>query len=255
MIKRDRQHIQSLMRAFDILEVVRDSTEPMRATDIATATNLGVATAHNIIRTLYAREYLAQDKNNHYMLGVACMQLRLGSSNYFSRMREVVDPVVKELAIATNDTTFFGCESNASLVCVALSTGKGYLVVQPEQIWLEKLHCTGAGKVIIAEKGIDWFAKLAEQFPLQKVASKTITTIEKMGREIEKIKKDGYSLCVRECTEDVSALGIPVYAENGEFLGALAQSIPTVFFEAGRVNIEERVNILRKYAEKITEQF
>ena len=254
MVKKERQYIQSLMRALDILEVVRDSDEPIRATDIATATGLGVATAHNIIRTLYARKYLAQDKHNRYLSGVSCLQLREAAERGFSHIREVVGPVVKELAVETNDTTFFGCEANSFLVCVALSQGIGHLVAQPEQHWLKMLHCTGAGKVIIAEKGIEWFGEQVKREPLKKIASNTITTVDEMQVEIEKIKSNGYSLCIGESSEEVSALGIPVYGQSGEFIGALAQSVPTLFIESGRINIDDRVKILQTYAEKISEQ-
>ncbi len=253
-VKKERQHIQSLMRALDILEAVRDSSEPMRSTDIAAATGLGMATAHNIIRTLFARKYLAQDKHNRYLLGVECMQLQTGALNCFSRVRDAVGPVVRKLAEETNDTTFFGCEANMSLVCLSLCQGGGNLVVRPEQHWLKLLHCTGAGKVILAEKGIDWFAELAELNPPEKIAANTITTVGEMRVEIEKIKRNGYALCMGECSEDVSALGIPVYDKHGEFVGALAQSIPSLFIEAGRIDINERVKILRKHAEMISAQ-
>lgn len=46
--------IQSLDRAFDILEIIRDNLGAVCATDIANELSRGVA-AHNLIRTLYAR--------------------------------------------------------------------------------------------------------------------------------------------------------------------------------------------------------
>ncbi len=75
-----------------------------------------------------------------------------------------------------------------------------------------------------------------------------------MRVEIEKIKRNGYALCMGECSEDVRALGIPVYDKHGEFVGALAQSIPSLFIEAGRIDINKRVKILRTYAEQISDQ-
>jgi len=67
--------IQSLDRALDILEIVRDGAGSLRSSDIAERAGLGVATAHNIIRSLYQRGYLAQDENSRYLLGPECFRL------------------------------------------------------------------------------------------------------------------------------------------------------------------------------------
>lgn len=253
-MKKERVHIQSLMRALDILEVVRDSKEPIRATEIARLTGLGVATAHNIIRTLYARNYLAQNNKGRYMLGALCLQLKSNCEDYFSEIRAASKAVIEELSKETGDTTFLGCELDGSLVCAALSQGDGNLVAQVQQNWLSKLHCTGAGKVIIAEKGIDWFAKTIEKHPLQKLASQTIMTLEEMQQEVDKIKRQGYSFCNRESSEEVSALGIPVYRKDGGFIGALAQAVPRLFLESGAIDVNQRVKILRRYAAKIADK-
>ena len=148
--------IQSVDRALDILEVVRDSAAPVRSTDIAAKVNLGLPTAHNIIRSLYARGYLAQDENNRYLPGPACLKMGGAAGGAFDGLKRAVAGAVKALAEETGDTAFFGAEYFGSLYCVAIQVGGGQLVVSARQDWLERLHCTAAGKIIIAEKGAAW---------------------------------------------------------------------------------------------------
>lgn len=57
--------IQVVERALNILEVIRDSKEPMRAIDIARQIELSSAAANNIVRTLFIRGYLDQNENGH----------------------------------------------------------------------------------------------------------------------------------------------------------------------------------------------
>ena len=97
-MKKEPVHIQSLMRALDILEVVSDSKEPIRATEIPRLSGLGVATAHNIIRTLYARDYLAQNNKGRYMLRALCLQLKSNCEDYFSEIRAASKAVIEELS-------------------------------------------------------------------------------------------------------------------------------------------------------------
>lgn len=245
--------IQSLDRALDILEIIRDSSAPVRATDIAEKLGLGVATAHNIIRSLYIRGYLGQDENNRYVLGPECFRLYREAAEPFEQLRKAVVPQVGALAAATGDTTFFGTEYYGTLYCVSLSVGNGQLVVSGKQDWLNKLHCTAAGKIIIAEKGLDWFKRIAAKQSPEKFTNCTLTTSSAMEKEIVKIKKSAYALSIDECSGGVSALGIPVYDKAGKFIGSLAQSFPTMYLENGTVNPDKRVKLLRSFAVKIVE--
>lgn len=245
--------IQSLDRALDILEIIRDSSAPVRATDIAEKLGLGVATAHNIIRSLYIRGYLGQDENNRYVLGPECFRLYREAAEPFEQLRKAVAPQVSELASATGDTTFFGIEYYGTLYCVSLSVGNGQLVVSGKQNWLDKLHSTAAGKIIIAEKGLEWFKRIAAKQSPEKFTSHTLTTSTEIDEEIAKIKKTAYALSVDECSVGVAAIAIPVYGNAGKFIGSLAQSFPSMYLENGTVNPDERVRLLQSFAVKIIE--
>ena len=93
-MEKKKSLIQSLDRALDILELVRDSAGAVRSSDIAEKVGLGVATAHNIIRSLYQRGYLAQDDNSRYLLGPECFKLYQGVSDNIAALRRVVEPAV-----------------------------------------------------------------------------------------------------------------------------------------------------------------
>lgn len=249
-----RTLIQSLDRAFDILEIVRDSPSAVRATDIAAQLSLGVATAHNLIRSLYARGYLTQDENNRYLLGSECFKLYSAAGNNFDELRNIVAAPVQNLADESGDTTFFGCEYYGTLYCVFISTGGGQLVVAAKQEWLDKLHSTAAGKVVIAEKGIEWYKNICKNNPPQKFTKKTITSLKSMITEIFKIKKNAYALSDKECSDEVAAIAIPVYDKSNKFIGSLAQSFPSFYLENGKINIEKRVKLLNSYTEKISNE-
>ncbi len=246
--------IQSLDRALDILELIRDRDDSVRASDIAEELGLGVATAHNIIRSLYQRGYLTQDDNSRYLLGPECFKLFKRAASNFEELRRVIDPPVAELAKKTGDTTFFGCEYYGSLYCVSHSVGGGQLVVQNQQRWLEQLHCTGCGKMIIAHYGIEWYERLCKRKKPQKFTEKTILTTNDMAQELELIDKQNYALSIGECYDGIAAIGIAVYDAKGGFVGSLSQSFPSFFLESGQVVPKERAALLQKYAEKISHE-
>lgn len=254
-MKKKKPLIQSLDRALDILELIRDSSVPVRASDIAEQLGLGVATAHNIIRSLFYRGYLTQNDSSRYMLGRECLKLYKAATDNFEELRNIVKAPVEELAKRTGDTTFFGIERLNGLYCLALSMGGGALVVNNSQEWLDRLHCTAAGKIVISEKGMEWFRGLCEKHPPVKFSKNTVITVESMSAELEKIRNDGYALSIGECSEGIAAIGIAVYTAKGSFLGSLAQSFPSFYLESGKIIPAERVALLRKYAKMIINEY
>lgn len=250
-MEKKKSLIQSLDRALDILEIVRDSSESSRSMDIAEKMGLRVATTNNILRSLYQRGYLAQDENSRYTLGPECFKLYQDASDSFEELRRIVSAPVKELAEKSGDTTFFGSEYYGTLYCVAISVGGGQLVVSNTQKWLDLLHCTAAGKVIIAEKGVEWYKKVCAKKEPVKLTSRTIVTCDGMAREIEKIQRDGYALSIGESAEEIAAIGVAAYNNDGTFVGALAQAFPAIYLETGKVDPKERNLILKQYTREI----
>jgi IclR family acetate operon transcriptional repressor len=253
-LEKKKPLIQSLERSLDILEIVRDATAAIRSTDVAQQAGLRVPTANNILRTLFQRGYLRQDANSRYLLGPECFKLYSKASDSFSDLRRVVGTPVRELAEGTGDTAFFGCEYYGTLFCVALSQGGGQLVVSPQQSWLEQLHCTAAGKIVIAEKGVEWYAGLCRREPPKKLTPCTIVTVQGMVSEIEQIRQVGYALSVGESAEEIAALGVAVHDRSGMFVGSLAQSFPALYLESGRIEPARRAKRLHQIAERIARE-
>ena len=99
--------VQSVERALDILELVEKSQRPMRSGEIAKALGLSPATASNLIRTLYMRNYLKHNKDNTYTLGV--QNFILGSSaDTWKTLRNVSDSILQALSRESEAASFLG---------------------------------------------------------------------------------------------------------------------------------------------------
>ena len=76
--------IQSVDRAIEILEIVRDADGPVRAAMIAHEMELPLKTAHNLIRSLLQHGYLVQNEEKSYQLGPECFLLADQAKGPFS---------------------------------------------------------------------------------------------------------------------------------------------------------------------------
>ena len=74
--------VQSVLRALDLLRAIAEAPSGLRLGDMAEATGLGKTTAHNLVRTLCARGFLARDASGRYVMGDAVYEMaQLGRRN------------------------------------------------------------------------------------------------------------------------------------------------------------------------------
>ena len=123
--------------------------ETIRSSDIAAALELSPNTASNLVRTLYDRGYLSQDESRRYRLGCQCAALGAAADKW-GRLREIALPVLKQTALETGDLTFLGVRDGHSLLCLEQVAGSGAITISPKQVWMDKLHCSASGKILLA---------------------------------------------------------------------------------------------------------
>jgi DNA-binding IclR family transcriptional regulator len=243
----------SVERALDILELLNHQGS-MRCVEIAAKLEAAPNTTNNMLRTLFRRGYLSQDENGHYLPGPACFFLASGN-NYINFLQETAKPAMMKLAEKTGDNAFLGIDSGGQLIIAVRIEGVSPIKVSEEnQHWKKKIHTTGAGKVILSEKGIDWFKSVSGNI-LAKLTEQSITEWDALEKEINKIRKKGFAECKDESTEGISALGVPVRDKSGKTFAALSQSFPTFFVENGKINIQERIKFLKDCSEQISYEY
>ncbi|HEY1175550.1 MAG TPA: helix-turn-helix domain-containing protein, partial [Phytomonospora sp.] len=69
MAERATGGVQSLERAFDLLEVLADAGGVLGLSDLAARSGLPLPTIHRLVRTLVPLGYLRQDASRLYTLG------------------------------------------------------------------------------------------------------------------------------------------------------------------------------------------
>ena len=249
MAKKNR--IQSIDRALDVLEAVRDAPSAIRAVDIAAKLALPETTVHNIVRSLYYRGYLAQDEHARYALGNACLNLGNAGAKRFAHLIKPAEKYVKKIASETGDTTAVYCQYNMDLFLIASCHGRGDLIVQESKTIHDAMHRTATGKVIIAENGIDFFKQYAKRKKIKKVTDNTIIDAQAMEEQIAFYKQHGYMTCNGESSVHIASIAVPLFQNDGTFIAALGQNFPASFLLSGDRVFETRAELLGRYAKEI----
>lgn len=244
--------IQSVERALDILELVRKAGGALRSSEIALGLKLKANTANNLIRTLYRRNYLGQDEHGRYFLGAEWCRFGVESDRW-ATLRQVALPAMQRLSQETGDNAFLGVNADGRLLCVTQTEGTGAVVISQNQAWMDQMHCTASGKILLAYGGTELFEQLKRRGPLHCYTPATITDWDSLREEIELTHQRQYALCKDEGNQGVTVLGVGVLDRQGELIAALSQPFPSYYLQTKEISITERVEILNRYAREIVE--
>lgn len=89
------------------------------------------------------------------------------------------------------------------------------------------LHCTAAGKAILAHKPRADIHEWIEQFGLTRKTENTVTSKDALFDELETIQQQEVAFDDEEWIDGVRCIAAPVISETDEILGAVSVSAPT----------------------------
>jgi DNA-binding IclR family transcriptional regulator len=231
---RTTEKVQSIERAVSILRSFTEAEPELRVTVLAQRLDLHKSTVSRILATLQQDGLVAQNpETGKYRLGLGLISLAgvaLGrldvrgvSQPYLNRLVEVSQETV-------NVTVMDGRE------CVNIER-----IASPKPIryvgWIGRrtpLHCTAAGKVLIAEMSEKERRGLLQP-PLTAYTDKTIVDVSMLNRSMNQVQKQGYAIVHEEFEEGFSAIAAPVHGLGGEVVGAISISGPSYRLGPGQI--------------------
>ncbi len=227
--------VQSIVRAFSLLEALGDSRGEVGLADLSKRVGLHVSTTHRLLATLVTQGYARQNADTgRYALGAKALHL---AESYLGQMdlRLVARPFLERLSEETGET--------ANLVILdgqeALYLDK---VESPQSLRIfsrigrrAPLHCTAVGKVLLADRSKAAVDALLGQGPLERLTRNTVTAVSQLRRELEKVQDEGFALDREECEDGACCIAVPVRNAKGEAVAAIGISGPAVRMHVRRI--------------------
>lgn len=217
---------QTVGRALDILEAFMESNDALGITELSRRVHLNKSTAYRIVQALRTRHYIIQDhQSNKYCLGHKI--LRLASSFlHQNKLREIARTHLEELSQKTSQTIQLGILERDKVVYIDQVEGSDIFQVRLRIGDRGPLHCTAAGKSILAflpEGEVDKIFEKSRFFPF---TDKTITSLSLLKKDLKKIRKAGFSFSDQEYDRNLRAIGAPIIGMGSRVMGALALVAP-----------------------------
>jgi DNA-binding IclR family transcriptional regulator len=89
------------------------------------------------------------------------------------------------------------------------------------------LHITAVGKLFLAAESTDRSAEYVRRTGLPRFTENTLTDADNLGKELEKIRRQGYAFDNEEAEKGVSCIGAGIYNDEGRIVAGLSVSAPS----------------------------
>ena len=227
MIKADTRTIKSVETACEILTCLRNQ-DHNTVSGIAEHLEKSPGTIHTHLATLHQFGYVVQE-GTEYELGPEF--LPMGEYvRHHSPLYKAAKDQIDELARETGEAAHLIIEHHGRLYAMYERFGENAVGVEfhhrKRENSLKHLHCTAAGKAILASVPREKFITVIDRNGLPPMTSSTITKIDELVEELEEIRARGVSFADEEQLEGLRAVGASVQDKNDTVVGAIAVSGP-----------------------------
>lgn len=244
--------VKSVAKVLDIIEHLGASRRVVSVSDLARATGMNVSTAYRLLQTLTGRGYVVQELSNRgYVLGPRFFQLGVAYLEG-SDLAAIARPHLEALRDEVGETAYLVAFSRGEIVQLGKADGKQAASASIRSMVREPAYCTATGKVLLSGLAPEDLDAYLADVQLQAFTPQTITSRNKLAREIEMVRANGYALDLEEFVPNLCCVSVPVRDGSGAAIAAVSIAMPKIRFK--RALVPQWCELMRSKASLMTEQ-
>ena len=216
----DRQGVQVLARAGDILRLLKVSLGGLTQAEMAARLGLARTTVHRLLNAL-AKEGLVQlsGQGGRYRLGVEILQMADAAR---SALISEAHPLLLRLSQELEETVDLSILDRRSVTFVDQVVATHRLRAVSAVGASFPLHCTANGKAILASLSLTEARRLLPD-DLEACTPNTVRNREELLKQLDAVRKSGVAFDLEEHSLGICAVGVSIGATP---IGAAALSVP-----------------------------
>jgi len=250
---RARGGVQSIGRAFAILEEVARNRDGIALADLSKRVGLHNSTTFHLVKTMVSLGYIRQIKESkRYRIGRPLFALAASALDEME-MVSMATPVLDDLSRETGESSHFASRMSDAVVVMARTPGPGAFQLTDRVGVVRPAYCTALGKVILAALRPDQLDRYLDRIELKALTSKTITSPQRLRRELQDVRRTGIAFDDGEFNIEVRCAAMPVYDFSGQVVGAIGISGPV--WRLSIQALQNKARDLSEAAKQLSEAF
>lgn len=214
----------SVERALGMLEAVAQEPEGLNNAEISRKLGIPKSSASYILRTLEKHGYLHRDaETGRYRVGLKILSLSRGALSGID-VREVALPIMRHLMEKTTLTCHLAILDGPEAVYIEKVEPQGFIRMDTWVGRRMRVHATSVGKALAAHIPQEQLEKIVADRPMEKRTPKTITTLPRLLKELERVRSLGYAVDDEENNLGARCIGAPVFNQQGDIEASIGLS-------------------------------
>lgn len=247
--------VPALEKALDILEYVARRNSSVSVKELSRELEIATATAYRTVNYLSLRGYLRENDQSEgeYFLGPQIFHL----ANLVTQQLDLVHlakPIMKELAVKTNQTTQLGILQDFGVVYVEQELPTSPVNIIAALRTIIPINVSASGKVLVAHLSTreqEYFLQNAE---LPKQTPNSIAEIDALKAELARVKTNGYALDNEEYARGIGCAAAPIFDHQGQAIAAIGVTGGIDHYTTGDDKRESIIQVVKDAAAEISEK-
>lgn len=217
-------HVQSVVRALHILDMMGEKKREMSLAEISEALNWPKSTTHGILSTLRDFDYISQSAaSGKYSLGIRLFELGNVLQSSWN-INNAARPLMVKLNSRFGETVHLATEDKGEVLYLEKIDSNHILRIVSQVGARLPMHCTGVGKVLLAYRPAREVRKIIQAHPMKAHTAKTITDFAVLERELKTVRETGFAVDRGEIMDSLQCIAAPIYSNNGNVEYAMSIS-------------------------------
>ncbi|WP_181692310.1 IclR family transcriptional regulator [Natronomonas sp. LN261] len=245
------QLLKSLRRANHIIERLVEM-EAASVSELAEEFDMPLSTMYEYVNTLENINYITKRSDGRYRVSSSFLEIGnqvLRNHNVY----DVAEPEIRRLAEQTGEFAGLMIEEDRAGVLVSMKKGEKVKRLQVNRTYpgvKSRLNTTAYGKAILAQFSDEEIREVTDRYGLHPRTENTITEVDPLLEEIDRIREQGYALDDEECFNGMRGVGVSITSKGDDLLAGIAVYGPPNRFRDGPF-LEEYPETVQEYADVI----
>lgn len=246
-----QRNVQSLDRAFEILELLCESKKGMSITEISFRTGLHKSTIHRLLGSMANRNYVKQDsQTSTYYASTKISELGNLVLDHLDIVK-LSKPELEKLCDMVEETVHLVMRDGNEIVYIQKVENEKNAMRMFSRIGMRRpMYCTGVGKMLLSSCDEDEIKRVWESSDIVPFTKNTIVEYESFKKSLANIRKSGFSIDDEENEVGVRCIAVSIPDNLKKNRYAISVSAPIT--RMSEEKIKQWVPLLMQTAQNIS---
>ena len=243
--------VPAIHRAVQVIEILSASHTGFSLAEISRQTTIPKSSLFRILAALEQHSIVIQDHERKiFKLGMKLLDWGNAALEKVD-LKSIVHPHLTRMAQETRESYYLAVLDSHEVIIIDRADTAEIWQMVARLGGRSPVHATASGQVLIADVPPEMFDRIIERSGLKRFTPKTITSVTRLKKRLDEVKRLGYSIADAEYKSDLCAVSVPIHDHHGKVVAALMTAIAS---ERKRKNevVARIIDILKKEASIIS---